>query len=433
MSASLARGLLVLSFPAWMLAAHGCDEQGTVPGETGADTSTNGTDTATTSVQDSATATDTTPPEDVATTTTAPTDTSVTTAPSDTTTTPVDVLDDATAPDTSDATEPIDTTPVDTAIVLPLERPPIVATHATGFSGWTMAPQAETTRCVVKRLDNAGVLWVSQIRTELAKGSHHMIIYKSEETTERATPFECDPFVETLTGKTVPLMITQIRNETLAFPNGVAFRFEPNQMVRLEAHFLNYFPEDIEASGTVYFDGIAEADVVSEANLLFYGTPDIDIPKGQSVTTPWYFLDVMPGSRLFALTGHTHQYGTNVEIGYASSLGDEGTSIYPPEGEDYDWEEPPVSYFDPHIVFGSPDRKGLRYRCSWTNTSNKNVSFGESAQAEMCFMWGYYFPSQGYRVCISPGSLGGGLFGDQVCCGGADESPVCDLVRQWAQ
>lgn len=417
----------------------GCDEQGSLPGgqTTDATTATDSQATTATTIEDTSTGTETTPDATAtATETTVSEDTTVATdSATPTDTEPGDATgDDATGDTTAgDTTTGEDTTTTDTAIVLPTERPPVIATSTTGLDGWNMNPGAEATKCVVKRLDNEDVLWVSQIRAELARGSHHMIIYKSAETVERATPFNCDPFVETLAGETFPLMITQIRNETLTFPNGVAFKFEPNQMVRLEAHFLNYFQEEIAASGTVHFDGIAADKVVAEANMLFYGAPDIDIPKGQSVTTPWYFLDVMPGTRLFALTGHTHQYGTTVDITYSSSVSDPGEAIYPPEDEDYDWEEPPVSTFDPHLVFGQGGKSGLRYRCSWTNTSNSDVGFGESANAEMCFLWAYYYPSQGYRMCISPGGLFGGVFGDQICCGGTDESPLCDYVRNWAE
>ena len=68
-------------------------------------------------------------------------------------------------------------------------------------------------------------------------------------------------------------MITQIPQETLEFPDGVAFKFEPNP-VRLEAHYLNYYPEKITAHADVQFHTI-DADVEAEANMLFYGTPTL--------------------------------------------------------------------------------------------------------------------------------------------------------------
>jgi hypothetical protein len=337
-----------------------------------------------------------------------------------------------------ETSDDIAVTPEDTAIAtdvtgdtndgpeLPTVRPPVTETRTTTLSAFTLQPGRETTRCVLKRLDNPDVLWVSQVRTELAPGSHHLIVYKSDETEERTTPFECDPFVETLRGRTFPIMITQIRNETLSFPNGVAFRFEPNQMVRLEAHYLNYFPNPIDATATVHFDGIAAADVVSEANMLFYGNPDFSVPPNSTFTTPWRFLSVLPGTRVFAMTGHTHTYGTNVEIEFGRTDTLPGTPVYPGADTPFVWDEPPVTQFQPALSFQEGD--GFRYRCSWNNTTGQRLEFGESANQEMCFFWAYYYPSQGYRICISPGTIGGGVAGDEVCCPG---HWACGLVDQF--
>lgn len=328
-------------------------------------------------------------------------------------TTPVDdTIADSVAQ--SDTTDP-------NAIVLPSVRPTVTETVSTTIGGWSLNPGRESTRCVVKRLSNADVAWVSQVRTKLAPGSHHLIVYKSTETEEQTEAFDCDPFVETLKENTFPLMITQIREETLTFPNGVAFRFEPRQMVRIEAHYLNYFEDKIDAHADIHFDMIAADDVAEEANILFYGNPDINVPRGRASDSGWGFIPVDEGVHVFAATGHTHAYGTNVEIHYAVSPEDEGQSIYPRETE-FLWDEPPVEYYDPPVVFGADD--GLRYRCSWYNDGPSSVGFGESANEEMCFLWAYYYPSDGYRICMNTGSYRAIAesynleVGDHVCCPG---------------
>jgi|GEM_PF-499222 len=408
-------------------AMSACDTQAQAPGVTQ-------DATATPDLNDVATSAET--GEDGAPETTVEEDTVVapdTTVENDTAVAPDTTVDNdtAVAPDTADTavadtTVTPDTTEPDTGIVLPTVRPPITTTVSTFVGDWDMQSGAETTKCVVKRLDNTEALWISQIRTVLAKGSHHLVIYKSDETVEKPTPFNCDPFVQTLKGNTFPLMITQIREETLTFPNGVAFKFEPNQMVRLEAHYNNYYPDTvITAHGDVYFDGIAAEDVVAEANMLFYGNPDLDIPVGKS-STPWRYISVLPDTHVFAVTGHTHAYGTNVEITASTSVDDEGMSIYPTAEAPFTWDEPPVERFDPAMTFDGS--QGLRYRCSWDNTTDEALGFGESARREMCFLWAYYYPSQGYRLCLSPGSIGNGVAGDEVCCPG---HWVCDYIQQF--
>ena len=314
------------------------------------------------------------------------------------------------------------------------QGPPVEKTYTTFIGDWTMEPGAEVTKCVNKRLDNEETVFVTAIRTVMAKGSHHLIVYKSDSDEEILEPEECFPFTETLNSETVPLIISQVADETLQLPPGIALRFDPGQMIRIESHYLNYFPEEITAHADVEFDTISALDLKHEANMLFYGTPDFELQAGESFTTDWYFLDMPEGSELFALTGHTHQYGTNVEI----ALGDQNNKNEAPTAEEliypgtptYDWDEPPIVAFDPPLKFSKGE--GFRYRCSWLNTSDKKVGFGESADDEMCFFWGYYFPSQGYRICINPGDLVpnefSSLVGEQVCC---PESPLCELVKNY--
>ena len=343
------------------------------------------------------------------------------------------VPDDSVGPD--DVAPPGDTAISDDAPapedVAPPEDagPPIAPEYTTFIGDWAMQPGKETTRCVVKRLDNPGTAWIRAVETTLSKGSHHLVVYKSGATEEQTEPFPCTPFVETIAGDTYPLLISQISDEKLVLPPGVAFKFEPYQMVRIEAHYLNYYPEEITAHAEVTFRTLPAAEVVHEAGLLFYGTPDFKLPPGQESATDWFFLDVWQDKKVFAMTGHTHQYGTNVEINYMTGPGATGTPIYPGE-KPFQWDEAPIVSFDPPLAFDG--QAGFQYRCTWFNSSNKTVDFGESASSEMCFFWAYYYPSDGYRLCINPGSFKdlapAGVVQDQECC---PDSPLCDLIKAY--
>ncbi|MEO5725713.1 MAG: hypothetical protein ABI134_19575, partial [Byssovorax sp.] len=108
------------------------------------------------------------------------------------------------------------------------------------FDSVTVNPGEEDTRCVVKRIGNTGAIHVDQIENALGPGSHHLIVYKTSDTVEQLTPFECKPFADLLKPeKGVPLMISQKTDDTLALPPGVGFEIEAEQMVRLEMHYIN--------------------------------------------------------------------------------------------------------------------------------------------------------------------------------------------------
>jgi len=49
-------------------------------------------------------------------------------------------------------------------------------------------------------------------------------------------------------------------------------------------------------------------------------------------------------------------------------------------------------HLDPPVVI--PSNGGFQLQCSWNNTTSSTIKFGESALAEMCFFWGYYYPKQ---------------------------------------
>ena len=67
-----------------------------------------------------------------------------------------------------------------------------------------------------------------------------MIVYRVNDTVEQPTPFDCQPFTDTLDpNKGAPLMITQKKDELLTLPAGVAYTLQPNQMMRLEMHYIN--------------------------------------------------------------------------------------------------------------------------------------------------------------------------------------------------
>ena len=295
---------------------------------------------------------------------------------------------------------------------------------------WQMQPKDETTRCMIKRLDNPDSVWVHEIQTVLAKGSHHLIVYRSDATEEQLVPFKCTPFTETLSGGNVPLMITQIPKETLTLPKGVAFKFAPKQMIRIEAHYLNYYKDPIDTSADIKFVTVPIKEVEHEADMLFYGTPDFALKPGKETMTPWNYIDVWPDTKVFAVTGHTHQYGTDVQIGLAQGGTDANAPlIYPEKDKPFQWDEAPLTVFNPPLQFKA--NEGFQYRCKWNNTSTKTIGFGESANQEMCFFWAYYYPSKGYRMCINPGKWkdqAPGIITDPICC---PDSPFCGLVKNY--
>lgn len=287
-----------------------------------------------------------------------------------------------------------------------------------------VTPGFEDTECVVKRLNNPNPIKVGRIFNQLGGFSHHLIVYKSTDTEERPDPFPCVPFLDTLDpSKGSPLLVSQKADDELVLPSGVGFELEANQMIRLELHYINTQPNTADVTATANFESIPEDRFEHAADFMFLGSPDISIdPRSTDSLTA--FLTLPPelsGVNFFALTGHTHQWGTDVRVWTALDVSDPGTPVY--DVDSWLWDEPETVIHDP--PFNIPAGGGLKFQCDWDNMSDRQVGFGESVNQEMCFFWAYYYPSQGSRVCLRTEQFGGGI---DACCPG---NPLCSLVQQF--
>ena len=283
----------------------------------------------------------------------------------------------------------------------PLGTNPVGATYDISIGPVTLQPGEEQIVCVDKRLPTDHPIDVVRMTNDLSPGGHHVIFYKSGATTEQATPFPCQSFRDILNG-TVPLFIAQKEHTELDFPRGVAYPFPAGQMVRLELHFLNATSAPESVSATMHLGEAAAGTITDHANLMFWGRVDIDIPAGQTATLgPSFHYFRQSDLHIFGVTGHQHHLGTGFKIELAKAIDDSaGQMIY----ENDDWANPPLKLFDPPLKPG--DGEGLRFTCQYDNTTSGSVKFGESVNDEMCFLWAYYYPDQGFDVFACPLNFG---------------------------
>jgi hypothetical protein len=199
--------------------------------------------------------------------------------------------------------------------------------------------------------------------------------------------------------------------------------------VRLEMHFINPSNTPQMASATSTLHVMADADFQYEADFLFIGNPDINLPSSsqvQSLGPTWFpYPATLAGVNVFAITGHTHKLGVDVNVHVAPTEADPGTAVYQPDN--FSWSEPETTRMDPPFVL--PEGGGFRFTCSWLNDSGQTVGFGESANDEMCFFWAYYYPSKGSKVCVHSEA-----YTDEpmdICC--PDDAVFCALINQYLE
>ncbi len=293
-----------------------------------------------------------------------------------------------------------------------------LGSHTVTWGPYEVPAGTDDTKCVTKRLGNPEELRVGSIHNQLGAVSHHLIVYKVADTEEQPEPYDCEPFQDTLDpSKGMPLMITQKADETLTLPDGVAFTLDPDQMIRLEMHYVNAGAEAAMMEATSTMIPIAEGAFRDEAGFLFAGNFDVDVPANAETTLGPSHVDMPPeleGKKFFAFTGHVHKFGTNVTV----DMSNDDTSVPAYEVEDFSWSEPATQYHDPELIL--PEGGGFDITCNWNNTSNQGATFGEQADDEMCFFWAYYYPSEGSRVCARSDE-----YNADLCCPGP---ALCDQI-----
>ena len=269
------------------------------------------------------------------------------------------------------------------------------------FGPIAVAAGSEHTQCIVQRLGNPMPLHVGSVHNRLGTASHHMVVYRVNDTVEQTTPFDCQPFQDTLSGNGAPVMISQKSDDTLELPEGVAYTLDANQMIRIEMHYINATSAPVMLTSSTTMTAVSSYR--DEASFFLIGDTDINIPSHSDVTLGPVFLPLDPmfaDAHFFALTGHEHKLGTNVQVAVASGASDSGAPVY--DVPNWSWSEPATVVHNP--PFALPPGGGFRFTCQWHNpnpdTAAPPVRFGESANDEMCFFWAYYYPAHGTHVCL---------------------------------
>jgi len=261
------------------------------------------------------------------------------------------------------------------------------------------SPGEEDTVCVTLRLTNATPVRIKAIRTHINAGSHHMIVHKSNATEESLTPAPCRPFID-FDASSSPLFIAQQPETALEFPPGVAYALDAQQMIRIELHYVAYLETDVDVVGSVDLVLAAEGERPIDADLLFWGDADINLaPRAEGVVEKFFVAPtptrISPDPvTLFALTSHTHSRGELATIEWTTSMTAPGELLH----ESTSWAEPPLTILETPRTFASGE--GLRLRCQYFNDTDATIGFGEDFDQEMCFLWGYYYPSQGFLLAF---------------------------------
>jgi len=274
------------------------------------------------------------------------------------------------------------------------------------FGPILLGPNEEIEYKLIKKLNLENSIEVNRLDLDMNDESHHFIIYENESTNN------IDDGLRTVSNIFDVLDGTFIQgwqdDFNTDFPTGTAFYWDSDIELDLNYHCRNYNSDSIlfaEAYVNVYTQPTGTANKIMEATLNLYNPEfpfSLMLPANQVSTYEAYDINEL-GSQfyenlnltqaeplyIYMLTSHTHQLGTDYDMFKRELDGSKGSQIF--EGfynydytfnqGYYDWEHPPVRYFDPPIEILPGE--GIIHRAEYNNFTNDLVTFGLTTGDEM--------------------------------------------------
>lgn len=285
--------------------------------------------------------------------------------------------------------------------------PPPADAIRVAIGPYTLSPGQETTVCVTGYLPSDLPVDVIKIETRQTY-SHHIIFYReNNDVPETPAPVACPP-LDILSSSRAPLFIGETPTASMQLPTGVAYRMGTRMPYRIEGHFLNATAQQQQALAEIYLSPAPMGSTQQEADMVFlnavsqlnksYDGQKGGLPPMRDTTIDpafWPLPTELADSKFFAITSHQHRLGTHFTISKSADAGAVGTPLY----ENSDWEHPLLQQYPDGAPLTFAPGEGFRWVCQFRNTTSSYISFGQSAEKnEMCIVWGYYYPSQGFRV-----------------------------------
>ena len=265
---------------------------------------------------------------------------------------------------------------------------------------WSRDPGTEGYTCVKKTTDKD--YFVAGFEAINPLGTHHTLLTMGPPNGPDGTT-DCtaaDNDLKSVFG-------SGVGTNPLEFPKGLAVKIPSGTQLLLNLHLFNTSTKPITGTSGTRIHAIPGTEVTELAEGILAGTVALDIPAGQTKTTTGY-CTMTSEVTIFAVAPHMHQIGIYEKVVAESSIAGDVTLFDGP----YDFNEQSYNLISP-VKLAKGDK--VRVECTHHNTTDHDVTFGQSSLQEMCFAGIYRYPADGTPfICVDgfaltslPGQDGG--------------------------
>src|SRR5574338_635727 len=173
---------------------------------------------------------------------------------------------------------------------------------------WNLVPPQEAFKCT--RIQIPEDMYISGFRARSPTGTHHELLTIATDSTGPIGDYDCT----SSTQDPKLLFGGGIASNDFEFPAGVAIKLPAGSYINLNLHLLNVSDSTLSGTSGVYVRTVPANEVVHEADMMFLGTYQIDVPptnspkvvSGSCVTpTDWTIFNLWP---------HMHSYGVHQKV-----------------------------------------------------------------------------------------------------------------------
>ena len=237
---------------------------------------------------------------------------------------------------------------------------------------WSLAPGTEQTSAI-ELISIDRDIYLSGMRPISPPGTHHTLLARGA----------------TLDSGNI-VYASGVGTNELVFPPGKGLKLGAGSLVALQLHVFNTTDTPMSGSSGVEVLEVPESEVTEEVDLFLPGPRDLAIPPQQTSMASGT-CTVRGRQTLFALFPHIHQLGTHLKT--TLTVGGAPRVIH---DADYQFDEQAFLEIEP-ITLDAGDT--ITSECTWNNTTNDTVTYGESSTTEMCYSILFRYPAQTEEFC----------------------------------
>lgn len=178
-------------------------------------------------------------------------------------------------------------------------------------------------------------------------------------------------------------------------PAGVAFEAPGNKRLVIQSHYVNTSTEPMVVRDAINLVE-AEGPLHAHASQMVMVDMTFELPP-QAPTVRKTTCNVTAESKVFALAGHTHQWGEHFSLELLR--GGQSEMLYDVEAGEGFRDEPPLTTYPVDAPLELHPGDALRMTCEWFNDEPDAIRYPK----EMCAAPMFYYPSRGFEICPNDG------------------------------